>query len=38
MVHAYKAPKFIKNIKFGIEVPQSSRHAFELGQNDGTTM
>jgi hypothetical protein len=38
MVHAYKASKFLKNIKFGVEVPQSSRHAFEMDKSEGTTV
>jgi hypothetical protein len=38
MVHAYKASKFLKNIKFGVEVPQSSRHAFEMDKNEATTV
>lgn len=27
MVYAYKASRFLRNIKFGVEVPQSTRHA-----------
>ena len=38
IVHAYKASKFLKNIKFGVEVPQSSRHAFQMDKNEGTNV
>ena len=27
MVQAYKASKYLRNIKFGVEVPQNTRHA-----------
>ena len=35
MVHAYKTSKFLKNIKFGVEVPQSTRHALKIDAEDG---
>ena len=38
MVYAYKASRFLKNIKFGVEVPQSTRHALQIDQTDGTNL
>ena len=38
MVLAYKASKFLKNIKFGVEVPQSTRHAIEMDKTDNTAV
>ena len=35
MVHAYKASRFLKNIKFGVEVPWSTRHALSIDKEDG---
>ena len=35
MVYAYKASRFLRNIKFGVEVPQSTRHAFKIDEEDG---
>ena len=35
MVHAYKASKYLRNIKFGVEVPQSTRHALKINEEDG---
>ena len=35
MVYAYKASRFLRNIKFGVEVPQSTRHAIQLDKEDG---
>ena len=34
MVHAYKASRFLRNIKFGVEVPQSTRHALQIDKDD----
>lgn len=34
MIHAYKASRFLKNIKFGIEVPQSTSHAMSMDETD----
>ena len=38
MVYAYKASRFLKNIKFGTEVPQSTRHALQIDEADGTRL
>src|SRR5688500_7223411 len=38
MVYAYKASRFLKNIKFGTEVPQSTRHALKIDEADGTNL
>ena len=38
MVHAYKASTFMKNIKFGVEVPRSTRHALKIDETDGTNL
>src|SRR6478735_2529933 len=38
MVHAYKASRFLKNIKFGVEVPKSTRHALQIDKADGTDL
>jgi hypothetical protein len=38
MIFAYKASCFLKNIKFGVEVPQSTRHAFEMDKTKETTI
>jgi hypothetical protein len=35
MVYAYKASRFLRNIKFGVEVPQSTRHAIQIDKEDG---
>ena len=35
MVYAYKASRFLRNIKFGVEVPQSTRHAMQIDKEDG---
>ena len=35
MEYAYKASKYLRNIKFGVEVPQSTRHAFKIDEEDG---
>jgi len=36
MVYAHKASRYLKNIKFGVEIPQSTRHALEIDQIDNT--
>ena len=36
MVYAYKASRFLKNIKFGTEIPQTTRHTFKIDEADGT--
>src|SRR5687768_17143516 len=38
MVHAYKASRFLKNIKFGTEVPQSTRYTLKIDKADGTNL
>jgi hypothetical protein len=38
MIFAYKASRFLKNIKFGVEVPQSTRYAFEMDKTEETTV
>ncbi|HEY9710848.1 MAG TPA: reverse transcriptase domain-containing protein, partial [Oculatellaceae cyanobacterium] len=38
MLKAYKVSRFLKNIKFGVEVPQSTRHAFSIDASDGTSL
>lgn len=38
MVHAYKASRFLKNIKFGVEVPRSTKHALDIDKADGTNL
>ena len=35
MVYAYKASRFLKNIKFGVEVPKNTRHAIQLDKEEG---
>ena len=35
MVYAYKASKLLRNIMFGVEVPQSTRHAFKIDEENG---
>lgn len=34
MVYAYKASRFLRNIKFGVEVPQNTRHATQNDKED----
>ena len=34
MVYAYKASRFLRNIKFGVKVSQSTRHACQIDQDD----
>ena len=38
MVYAYKASRHLRNIKFGVEVPQSTRHALQIDQEDGINL
>src|SRR5688572_14860782 len=38
LVHAYKVSKFMKTIKFSIEVPQTTRQAFEMDESDGNNL
>ena len=38
MVFSYKASRFLKNIKFGVEVLQSTSHALKLNEADGTSL
>ena len=38
MVYAYKASRFLRNIKFGVEVPQSTRHAYQIDQDDNNDL
>ena len=35
MVYAYKASRFLRNIKFSVEVPHSTRHALQIDKEDG---
>ena len=36
MIHAYKTFRYLKNIRFGVEVPRSTRHALQLDKAEGT--
>ena len=38
MVNSFKVSRFLKNIKFGVEVPKSTRHAMQIYQADGTDL
>ena len=38
MVFSYKTSRFLKNIKFGVEVPQSTNHALKIDEIDGTNL
>ena len=38
MVFAYKASRFLRNIKFGVEVPQNTRHAFQIDKDDNNDL
>ena len=38
MIMANKASKFLKNIEFGVEVPQSTRQAFEIDKQEGNSL
>ncbi|HEY9706698.1 MAG TPA: reverse transcriptase domain-containing protein, partial [Oculatellaceae cyanobacterium] len=38
MVYAYKASRFLKNIKFGVEVLQSTRYALEIDKMEGNNL
>ena len=38
MVNAYKVSSFQQNIKFGVEVPRSTRHALKIDAQDGTNL
>ena len=35
---AYKVPRFMKTIKFGIEPPQSTKKAFEMDHVEGNNL
>ena len=35
---AYKVSRFMKTIKFGVEVPQSTKKAFEMDQVEGNNL
>ena len=36
MVHSYKVSRYLKDIKFGVEVPKSTKHALKIDAIDGT--
>ena len=36
MVHAFNSSRYLKNIKFGVEVPTSTNHALRIDQEEGT--
>ena len=38
MINSFKVSRFLKNIKFGVEVPKSTRHALEMDKADGTDL
>ena len=38
MVYAYKASRYLKNVKFGVEVPQSTRHALQIDEADKSSL
>src|SRR5688572_2577048 len=38
MVHAYKVSKFMKTIKFGVEVPQTMKQAFAMDEADSSNL
>ena len=38
MIKAYKVTKFLKYIKFGVEVPQSTQQAFEMDKQEGSNL
>src|SRR5687767_13701165 len=38
MIKAFKVCKFLKNIKFGMEVLQSTRHAFGMDKQKGISL
>jgi hypothetical protein len=35
MIKAYKVSSMLKNFKFGVQVPQSTRHALQIDKEDG---
>src|SRR5687768_14021043 len=38
LFHAYKMSKFMKTIKFGVEVPQTTKQTFVMDESDGNNL
>ena len=36
--HVFKVSRFMKQVKFGIEIPQSTKRAFETGKIEGNNL